>query len=326
MRSLLHGILLSGLFLFSGKTTLASTITADQSGNWTSASTWDLDAVPGCFDTIVIPAGITVTVNDMIDLTGCPPVYILVEGTLHFQTGKKMDLPDGSVVYMAPGGTLSGGGGSGNSNWITIDGEPYWTAGDGDVTGPAVLCQSCSLPVELMSFEATLNVDVVDITWTTASEIDNDYFLVQRSQDGFNWETIEQVDGANNSSIAIDYSAQDREPLMGLSYYRLKQVDNNGAFEYSDIRVVSNGNFFVSQQMLVLSSESGGQQNIVIYFSESVTGPTEIAVISMDGRIVATQTINLQDEKWVVLTIGQVLSSGIYAVKANKKIEKSFFY
>src|SRR5687768_15389487 len=176
---------LLGCFIIYSSTVFATTITADQTGNWNQNTTWNIDAVPGCFDTIVIPAGITVTITVTVNLTSCPPVYILVQGTLHFQSGKKLDLPDGSVVYMAPGGSLTGGGGGGNSNWITIDGDSYWTAGDGNVSGPAILCQSCSLPIELVSFTANLAEGVVSVQWQTASEQDNDYFWVQRSQDGF---------------------------------------------------------------------------------------------------------------------------------------------
>lgn len=325
MRELTVKVLFVCLFFLVCNTTSATSITADQSGNWNASTTWNLDAVPGCFDTIVIPAGITVTVTATVDLTACPDVFILVQGTLFFQSGKKMDLPNGSVVFMAPGGSLQGGGGGGNSNWITIAGTPYWTAGDGNISGPAVLCQACSLPVELVEFEVELVDRAVNIHWATLSELNNDYFLVQRSMDGFNWEVIDTVDGANNSSWHIDYSTEDESPFLGMSYYRLKQVDYDGAFSFSELRVVSNGNFFTSQQLLVLSSQLGGQHNVVIYFAEPVTGPVDLLVVSMAGTIVASETRKLQDEKWVVITIDQALASGIYAVKANRRIEKSFF-
>jgi hypothetical protein len=325
MHKLIPSIAALFILLFVTANAGATKIIADQNGNWNSTTTWNLDAVPGCYDTIVIPAGITVTITDMVDLTMCPPVYIHVQGTLFFQAGKKMDLSDGSVVYMAPGGSLQGGGGSGNSNWITIDGDPYWTAGDGNVSGPAYLCQNCSLPVELVSFTTTLVGGEVVIEWSTASELNNDYYLIQRSPDGFNWQTIDTTDGAGNSSWQLDYYEEDREPLLGLSYYRLKQVDFNGAFAYSPIRVVSNGNFFTNQDLLVLSGQSLTQQNIVIYFSEAITGPVEIVVATIHGSIIARESFVLEDEKWVVITVDQALASGIYVIKANQKVEKSFF-
>src|SRR5687767_6458474 len=102
MHKLLPSIAAFVLFLFIAASARATSITADQSGAWNNTSTWNIDAVPGCYDTIVIPAGITVTITVTVDLTACPPVYILVQGTLFFQSGKKMDLPAGSVVYMEP--------------------------------------------------------------------------------------------------------------------------------------------------------------------------------------------------------------------------------
>jgi hypothetical protein len=313
------------LLLFSGKVG-ASTITADQTGAWNNSATWNIDAVPGCFDTIVIPSGITVTITETVDLTGCPPVFILVQGTLFFQSGKKMNLPAGSVVYMEPpSGSLQGGGGGGNSNWITIGGTEYWNAGDGNLTGPAVLCAACSLPIELISFTTTLIGDFVAIEWSTASELNNDYYVIQRSADGFNWQSIDTADGAGNSSWQIDYSREDRSPLLGLSYYRLKQVDFDGAFSYSDLQVVSNGNFFSNQQLLVLSGQSVTQHNIVIYFSEAITGPVDLVVATIHGSVIVRETRVLEDEQWIVITVDQALASGVYVIKANKKVEKSFF-
>jgi len=298
--------------------------TATQSGNWNQTSTWGDMSVPGCFDTIVIPAGITVTITVTVNLTGCPPVYILVQGTLIFQSGKKMNLPNGSIVYIAPGGQLNGGGGGGNSNWIEIAGSPYWTAGDGNVSGSAIFCQSCALPIELISFNANLFSGLVEVDWATATETDNDFFEIQRSGDGLNWEVIEVVDGAENSSSLISYAIEDRAPLLGLSYYRLKQVDMNGAFSYSDTRVISNGEFFTNQQMLILQTGSGYQQNVVIYFSEAQSGPVSIYIAAINGGVIYSQTLNLDDQKWVVISIKQDISSGIYFIKADQKVERAF--
>ena len=305
--------------------TYASSVTATQSGNWNQTDTWGGSAVPSCYDTIVIPAGITVTITSTVNLTSCPKVYILVQGTLHFQSGKKLDLPNGSAVYVAPGGSITGGGGGGNSNWITIAGTAYWTAGDGNLSGPAVLCQACSLPIELVSFTAKMGAGKVDVDWITASEEQNDYFVVQRSQDGFNWEDIAFVNGANNSSVTLYYHEEDRSPYLGLSYYRLKQVDLNGAFSFSDVKTVSNGQFFSDQQILVISSSSGSEQNVAVYFQEPVDGEVSVYLVGVNGSVIFSQTFTLASESWIVLPLSSPLSPGVYAVRANRMIEKVFF-
>lgn len=302
----------------------ATKVTATQNGNWNQATTWDPNIVPGCFDTIVIPPTITVTITVTVNLTSCPPVYILVQGTLAFQSGKKLDLPNGSVVYIAPGGQLNGGGGGGNSNWITIGGTPYWSAGDGNVSGPAIFCQACSLPIELINFTASLYNRKVYLDWQTASETDNDYFVIQRSPDGFNWEPVDTIDGALNSSVLISYNSIDASPYLGLSYYRLKQVDMNGVFSYSDVRVISNGEFYSDQDLLVITDQNGFQQNVVIYFAEPITGNAEVFIYSLNGSVIAQQTFNVTDEQWVVIEVDQRLATGVYAIKANRLIEKTF--
>jgi hypothetical protein len=115
-------------------------------------------------------------------------------------------------------------------------------------TGSAQLtfnCDNCgiALPIELISFEANLNANnQVDIFWSTASEQNNDFFTIERSIDGLNWEIVATVAGAGNSTNRIDYAAYDLRPLSGISYYRLKQTDYDGAFEYSNIVSVFNGN------------------------------------------------------------------------------------
>lgn len=91
------------------------------------------------------------------------------------------------------------------------------------------------LPIELLNFDARLNEPVVNIDWSTATETNNDYFVVERAGDDLVWKPLMQVQGAGNSSSTISYHEVDREPLNGVSYYRLKQVDFDGHFEYSDV-------------------------------------------------------------------------------------------
>mgnify|MGYP003652594050 FL=1 len=95
------------------------------------------------------------------------------------------------------------------------------------------------LPVELTSFEAVRTEDNVRLEWTTASELNNDYFEVLKSYDGEIFSVIGYVDGHGTSSEVIDYSYTDSEPKQ--AYYRLRQLDYDGQFEYSDV-VAAKGN------------------------------------------------------------------------------------
>jgi hypothetical protein len=94
------------------------------------------------------------------------------------------------------------------------------------------------LPIELIDFKVNKQDNSVMINWTTASELNNDYFDLERSTDGFNFESISKLDGAGNSNHLINYNHLDRYPKAGISYYRLKQVDFDGKFSYSDIKSI----------------------------------------------------------------------------------------
>lgn len=73
----------------------------------------------------------------------------------------------------------------------------------------------------------------MDITWSTGSETDNDFFTIQRSKDGDQWVTVEILQGAGTVGTVSYYAMSDHNPLPGTSYYRLAQTDLNGDVDYS---------------------------------------------------------------------------------------------
>ena len=94
------------------------------------------------------------------------------------------------------------------------------------------------LPIELISFNAQKNSNVVDLTWITATESNNDYFDVQKSNDGESFETLTTVKTQapeGNSRVTLNYNTTDEKPFSGYNYYRLKQFNRDGTFEYSNI-------------------------------------------------------------------------------------------
>jgi hypothetical protein len=96
------------------------------------------------------------------------------------------------------------------------------------------------LPVQLLSFTASVvNPSLVDLKWSTASEQNSNYFIVERSADGQQYDPIQTVSAAGSSHQVLNYGAKDGRPLKGMSYYRLKMVDLDGAAIYSEVRVVN---------------------------------------------------------------------------------------
>ncbi|MEP1033505.1 T9SS type A sorting domain-containing protein [Ekhidna sp.] len=115
------------------------------------------------------------------------------------------------------------------SNIDFQDGDRF-SIGNTDATVP--------LPVELTSFEARALGNVVRLDWSTATEINNDFFTVERFSTDGDWSPVLTVDGSGNSNGVLNYEAIDRNPLHGVSYYRLKQTDFDGQFSYSETRLV----------------------------------------------------------------------------------------
>ena len=101
-------------------------------------------------------------------------------------------------------------------------------------------CYLAPLPVELSYFKAVLNDNEKEVLleWKTAMERNSDYYDVERSQDGVTFEAIARVTAAGESVYPTRYTEIDYAPLLGQSYYRLRQVDRDGAFTFSEVRAI----------------------------------------------------------------------------------------
>ena len=123
----------------------------------------------------------------------------------------------------------------------TLNGETLYISyvgGDGnDVTAAF----DSPLPVELIDFNARSMSNEVKLSWTTANEINNDYFTIERSADGRTFEAIAMINGNGNSTEISKYTHMDKNPKRGMNYYRLKQTDFDGQYSYSDLKTVKFG-------------------------------------------------------------------------------------
>lgn len=113
------------------------------------------------------------------------------------------------------------------------------------------------LPIELLYFTASAKNDLVETQWVTSTEINNDYFTVERSVDAEHFEEVGRLDGAGNSTSELNYGFIDDAPYSGISYYRLKQTDFDGRFTYSAIRSVEIDSDHHFELLQVYRSESG---------------------------------------------------------------------
>jgi len=175
------------------------------------------------------------------------------------------------------------------------------------------------LPVELVSFDAKLNGDKVDLTWETATETHNDYFLVERSADGHNWERVLTMDGAGNSVTAISYMDVDYSPLKGVSYYRLTQFDFDGGSEtFNIVPVEYLGNNEPGMHIFPNPVSSGDQTNIQL----TDFGDAEILVVLRDitGKQFYSKVVIVENgDALVAVDIDSSIPSGTYLVTASSE-------
>ncbi len=136
-------------------------------------------------------------------------------------------------------------------------------------------------PVELTSFIAIPNQKEVSLTWTTASELNNSHFDIEHSIDGANFRAIDEVTGNGTTQLKQEYSYTHTTPAMGTNYYRLKQVDFDGAFEYSEIRVVE-----VKRNGKIVINPSAAIAEITVELAETTGDNNQIGIYDMMGRTV----------------------------------------
>ncbi len=172
------------------------------------------------------------------------------------------------------------------------------------------------LPIQLVSFDAKLNQNQVDLSWVTASEVNNDYFTIQRSSDGIEWIDIKKINGAGNSSTTLNYFTVDKNPLVGLSYYRLQQTDFNGNKSYSEIRPIKYT--IESATVLVYPNPNNGLLTIEGDMNEL----NEIKIYNALGQdITHTITITTKGETKKIIDLSH-LADGIYFVKTLSTLNR----
>ena len=140
------------------------------------------------------------------------------------------------------------------------------------------------LPIQLIEFTAKVVDYFVNLKWVTATEINNDYFTLQRSIDGHQWENIKNIDGAGNSNSEITYHYTDNHPLEGISYYRLKQTDFDGRTSNSKTVKV---NFGIQENIKIYPNPA---KDFITIENGSNSG-IQVTLMSISGRKLHLETI-----------------------------------
>jgi len=163
--------------------------------------------------------------------------------------------------------------------------------GDGTVWWDNIFFHATApLPVELVQFDAKASDKQVKLSWSTSSEFNNDYFEVERSRDGVNFETIDMVQASNSPNSYNTYQVIDRSPNQGINFYRLNQVDFDGTSSKSEIVSVE---FAVNTFKLNRKAVIGDR--IELSYNIPANGNYEIQAYSITGQLLYSNELNLRE-------------------------------
>lgn len=174
------------------------------------------------------------------------------------------------------------------------------------------------LPVELITFDGNVTDNGVELSWATASEQDNSHFEVERSADGKAFEQVGKVDGHGNSSTKISYNFIDYSSLSGQSYYRLKQVDFNGQYEYSKLVAVSvEANSTDGLQVMLAPNPCPDGNCQISIRNASGAQETRLELTDLSGRVLYTTTVQHGGNRTTTLPLQELQGyKGLYILSA----------
>ena len=178
--------------------------------------------------------------------------------------------------------------------------------------------KSHPLPVTLLYFKVYCVGENVALKWETASEINCDYYLVERSTDGISWESVAYIQGAGNSNEVSTYSWVDNYDSNGAAlYYRLTQFDYNGDKEILGIQSII-CDAATDDSWITINTDIFN--NILINFTATEGEPYEIKVFNLLGELIYFQsgTVENSIEQFIIPTYG--LASSIYVVDVHSSL------
>lgn len=169
------------------------------------------------------------------------------------------------------------------------------------------------LPVELLGFRAEAEKKGIRLDWETATEIQNEKFIVEKSNDGYRFEAIGEVLGQGNSTDRIVYSFVDEKPAAGLNYYRLKQLDFDGSYTYTDIVKAS----FYEDGFISNISPNPIKSNMILNIQSEKSSDFNILISDMNGRNVLSFATRIEAGNNTLEYDMQGLGTGVYLLTIN---------
>ncbi len=193
-------------------------------------------------------------------------------------------------------------------------GSNDWNANyDLPSTGDFSISYQSSLPVELVYFNGEVTSTEVVLTWKTASEFNNSGFYLQHSPEGEKWNDLFFIPGHGTSHEEQTYAYTDSRPLPGMNYYRLKQVDFDGAFEYFKIISVDFPHLPYKESLRLYPNPAS--QLVSIAFEADYSGEVVLDIFDFIGRRVKSKIFLLEETTFNKSIDLHGLAGGVYLVE-----------
>ena len=218
--------------------------------------------------------------------------------TTNLQTYTPSTVTAGNAGLMTPGTT----------------GTATWVGNQGCVPAPNVL----ALPILLTQFNAKVSGKDVIINWTSALEINNDVYVLERAINNNEFQTIATIKGAGNSTNLNNYTYTDKDNTRGVVAYRLKQIDFDGRFSVSSVVFVAK----VSGLEILKAYPMPANDVFSLQLINDKNAEVEINIVGVNGQVVMTQKNTLkQGINEVTMNVGEI-ANGVYMVfiKSNNTV------
>ncbi|MEO7990452.1 MAG: T9SS type A sorting domain-containing protein, partial [Chryseolinea sp.] len=174
------------------------------------------------------------------------------------------------------------------------------------------------LPIKLHSFTGKTIDGVNVLSWITDSELNNDYFEIERSSDGEHFEFVASMPGHLTTTTRHEYSLDDIDPLIGKNYYRLKQIDLDGKYSYAKnlvLLTIEESDITLSFQLYPNPTETN---NINLKIRKDNDLPVQVRIMDLNGREVITKMVEANFSDDVKLITNKELSAGLYLIELSQ--------
>ncbi|WP_169788214.1 T9SS type A sorting domain-containing protein [Rufibacter tibetensis] len=226
--------------------------------------------------------------------------------------------PTGNRVMETGGGIVLTSGPISSSTTLTV--QAIGTGGCGNVTMKgftSVSIDSAPLPVTLTSFSVKATANSIQLRWSTATEKDNDFFQVERSIGGRTFTSIGQVKGNGTTNVVQTYTFIDASAPEGNVYYRLKQVDFDGKYEYTKVvSVKSFGNKVLSK---VSVTPNPFAQQVSISISNAEENTVQVELYDINQKLMYAESAEVTSGKVLLKKDLSRLSNGVYLLRLTTK-------